>query len=63
MNMRRYDLPKGKNVAGVDVNLDRINLAIVKDGKLRDYKTFWFREVKARNMPTRRVWSIIGESS
>ncbi len=59
--MRKYDQPKGKNVAGVDVNLDRINLAIVKDGKLRDYKTFWFREVKSRNMPKRRVWSLIGE--
>jgi len=59
--MRRYNQPKGKNVAGIDVNLDRINLAIVnKDGELRDYKTFWFREVKARNMPKRRVWSIIG---
>jgi len=59
--IRRFDQPKGRNVAGVDVNLDRINLAIVGgDGKLRDYKTFWFREVKSRNMPKRRVWSIIG---
>ncbi len=60
--MRRYDQPKGKNVAGVDVNLDRINLAIVnKDGELRDYKTFWFKEIKSRNMPKRKVRSIIGE--
>lgn len=60
--MRRYDQPKGKNVAGVDVNLDRINLAIVnKDGELRDYKTFWFKEVKSRNVPKRKVRSIIGE--
>lgn len=60
--MMKYNQPKGKNVAGIDVNLDRINLAIVnKDGELRDYKTFWFREVKARNMLKRRVWSIIGE--
>jgi len=60
--MRKYNLPKGKNIAGIDVNLDRINLAIVnKDGELRDYKTFWFREVKARNVPRRRIWSIIGE--
>lgn len=62
--MRRYDRPKGKNVAGVDVNLDRINLAIVNSkGELKDYKTFWFREVKSRNMPKRRVWSIIGEKA
>ena len=60
--MRKYNQPKGKNVAGIDVNLDRINLAIVnKGGELRDYKTFWFREVKARNVPRRRIWSIIGE--
>ncbi|WP_456327480.1 hypothetical protein [Archaeoglobus sp.] len=60
--MRRYDQPKGKNIAGVDVNLDRINLAIVnKDGELRDYKTFWFKEIKSRNMPKRKVRSIIGE--
>ncbi len=60
--MRKYNQPKGKNVAGIDVNLDRINLAIVnKGGELRDYKTFWFREVKARNVPRRRIWSITGE--
>ena len=60
--MRRYDQPKGKNVAGVDVNLDRINLAIVNsEGELRDCKTFWFRDVKSRNMPRRKVWSLIGE--
>jgi len=60
--MKKYNQPKGKNVAGIDVNLDRINLAIVnKDGELRDYKTFWFREAKARNVPRRRIWSIIGE--
>jgi len=59
--VRKFEQPKGNNVAGVDVNLDRINLAIVKNGKLRDYKTFWFREVKSRNMPKKRVWSLIGE--
>jgi hypothetical protein len=60
--MRRYDQPKGKNVAGVDVNLDRMNLVIVsKDCKLKDCKTFWFREVKSRNVPKRKVWSLIGE--
>ena len=60
--MRKFEQPKGKNVAGVDVNLDRINLAIVnRDGELRDYKTFWFREVKSRNVLKRRVWSLIGE--
>jgi len=58
---KRYNQPKGKNIAGIDVNLDRINLAIVgRDSKLRDFKTFCFREIKSRNMPKSRVWSIIG---
>lgn len=59
--MRKFEQPKGNNVAGIDVNLDRINLVIVRDSELRDCKTFWFKEVKARNMPKRRVWSLIGE--
>jgi len=60
--MRKLEQPMGKNIAGVDVNLDRINLAIVDaDGRLLDYKTFWFKEVKSRNMPKKRVWSLIGE--
>lgn len=44
--MRRYDRPLGDHIAGVDVNVDRLNLAIVdRYGRLRDIKTFWFREI------------------
>ncbi len=38
---RRYSRPLGGNIAGMDVNVDRINLAIVdRRGVLRDAKTF-----------------------
>jgi len=58
---RKYNEPKGDLISGVDVNTDRINLAIVdRDGKLRDVKTFWFPEVTARRYPRGRAWSIIG---
>ena len=59
---RRYDESKGNLIGGVDVNTDRINLAIVdRDGRLKDVKTFWFPEVTARGYPRRRAWSVIGE--
>jgi len=60
-HMKKYDEPKGNLIGGVDVNTDRINLAIVdRDGKLRDVKTFWFPEVTARGYPRGRAWSVIG---
>ena len=58
---KRYDEPKGNLIGGVDVNTDRINLAITDaDGRLRDAKTFWFREISARGYPRSRAWSVIG---
>lgn len=58
---KRCSGPTGDNVAGVDINTDRINLAILdRDGNVLDYKTFWFQEVTARGYPRRRAWSIIG---
>ncbi len=60
-HMARYREPRGNLVGGVDVNADRINLAIIDEkGDLRDYKTFWFPEVVTRGYPRRRAWSIIG---
>jgi len=36
----------------VDVNVDRVNLAIVdRTGNLRDCETFWFEETTARGYP------------
>jgi len=57
----RYEEPKGSLIGGVDVNTDRINLAIIDEkGNLRDRKTFWFSETTARGYPRRRAWSVIG---
>jgi len=40
---RRYEKPIGRNIAGVDINVDRVNLAIVdRNGILRDVKTFHY---------------------
>jgi len=59
--MARHKRNGGKLFGGVDVNTDRINLAIVDErGDLRDYKTFWFSEATARGFPRHSAWSIIG---
>jgi len=48
-------------IGGVDVNTDRISLAIIDEsGVLRDRKTFWFPEATARGYPRSAAWSIIG---
>jgi hypothetical protein len=51
----------GRLFGGVDVNTDRINLAIIdEEGELRDTHTFWFSEVTARGFSKHSAWSIIG---
>jgi hypothetical protein len=60
-HMTRHREPKGSLIGGVDVNTDRINLAIIDEkGNLRDYKTFWFSEAVTRGYPRRKAWSVIG---
>ncbi len=57
----RYRKNNGRLYGGVDVNSDRINLAIVdSEGRLRDTYTFWFRETTARSYPRRRARAVIG---
>ncbi len=59
--MVRYKRNYGRLYGGVDVNTDRINLAIINSkGRLRDTYTFWFREVVARGYPRRKARSVIG---
>ena len=59
--MARHRRNAGKLVGGVDVNSDRLNLAIVDErGELIDHRTFCFSEVTARGFPKHRAWSIIG---
>jgi len=60
-HFRRYERNYGGLYAGADINVDRVNLAIVdKYGMLRDTKTFWFEEASWKCCPSQRAWSIIG---
>jgi hypothetical protein len=60
-HMARHKKNSGKLFGGVDVNTDRINLAIInEDSELIDHKTFWFSETTARGFPKHRAWGIIG---
>jgi len=60
-HMSKHRRNAGRLLGGVDVNSDRINLAIIdEDGELIDHKTFWFSEVIARGFPRHSAWSIIG---
>ena len=60
-SFRRHERNNGKLFAGVDVNTDRINLAIVdRYGRLRDVKKFRFEGASWKGCPRQRAWSIIG---
>ncbi|WP_206204977.1 hypothetical protein [Thermococcus sp. M39] len=61
--MKRFESPLGDNVGGIDVNTDRINLAVVnRSGELLDTYTVWFSEITARGFPKKKAWSLLGES-
>ncbi|RLF07048.1 MAG: hypothetical protein DRJ64_03810 [Thermoprotei archaeon] len=60
-HMVRFKGSGGSLCGGVDVNADRINLAIVdRYGRLRDVRTFWFEEVSRKGCPGRRARAITG---
>ncbi len=57
----RYAENSGRLHGGVDVNTDRISLAVVDGyGRLRDVKTFWFEDVTRRGYPVRKARTLIG---
>jgi hypothetical protein len=59
-HMTRCREPRGSLIGGVDVNVDRLNLAIIDEkGNLRDCKTFWFSETTARGFSRRSARSIV----
>jgi len=61
--MKKYCKPLGDHIASVDVNVDRLNLAIVdKYGRLRDVKTFWFRETTSRGHRRKQAWTKIHQA-
>jgi len=60
-HMARARANEGRLYGGVDVNVDRINLAIVdEEGVFRDIRTFWFEEASRKGCNRRRARSIIG---
>jgi hypothetical protein len=60
-HMARVRVNKGRLYAGIDVNVDRINLVIVDDdGRFRDVYTFWFEEASRKGCSRHRARSIIG---
>jgi hypothetical protein len=60
-HMSKARVNNGRLYGGVDVNLDRINLAIIDDsGSLRDIHTFWFEEASRKGCNKHRARSIIG---
>jgi IS605 OrfB family transposase len=60
-HMARVRVNKGRLYAGIDVNVDRINLVIVDDdGKFRDVCTFWFEEASRKGCSRHRARSVIG---
>ncbi len=60
-HMAKHRRNSGRLFGGVDVNADRINLAIIdEEGGLRDYKTFWFSEASRKGFSRHKAWSIIG---
>jgi len=60
-HMSRHKRNSGRFIGGVDINTDRINLAIIDSvGRLIDHKTFWFSEASRKGFSRHKAWSIIG---
>ena len=61
--MKRYDKPLSDNIAGIDVNVERLDVAIVSpSGRLRRVKTFWLDGTVHMGIRAGRAWSLIGET-
>ena len=60
--MRRYDKPRGSNIAGIDVNVERLDTVVVDEyGNLVSYRTFWMKNTTFMGVRRKRSWSLIGE--
>ena len=61
--MKRFDKPLGNNIAGVDVNADRLNLVVINRGGDIVWKyTVRFPQITSRGYRRKRAWSIVGEA-
>jgi hypothetical protein len=60
-HMARHKRNSGRFTGGVDVNTDRVNLAIIDEGgELIDHRTFWFSEASRKGFSRHSAWSLIG---
>jgi len=60
--MKRHDKPLSDLIGGIDVNTDRLNLAIADSkGNLKNKKTFWFDEIISRGYKKEKAWGKINE--
>ena len=61
--MRRYEKSLGNNIAGIDVNVDRLNLVVInRSGDIIWKHTVRFPQITSRGCRRKRAWSIIGEA-
>jgi IS605 OrfB family transposase len=50
---------KGNNIAGFDLNSDRINMVIIdRHGVIRDTKTEWYPEVNSHGYPSKKAMTL-----
>ncbi len=60
--MRRYDRPRGDKIAGVDVNVERLDAVVIdRYGNLLSYGTFWLKNATFMGVRRKRSWSLVGE--
>ena len=60
--MKKYNKPRGNNIAGVDVNVERLDAVVIDEhGNLISYKTFWLKNATFMGVKRKRAWSLIGE--
>ncbi|MEB2792794.1 MAG: hypothetical protein G5Z42_04350 [Caldisphaeraceae archaeon] len=60
--MKRFEKPRGNNIAGVDVNVDRLDAVVIDEyGNLLSHRTFWLKNATFMGVKKKRSWSLIGE--
>jgi len=60
--VRRFDEPRGSNVAGIDVNVERLDAIVIDEhGNPLSYRTFCLKDATFMGVRRRRSWSLVGE--
>jgi len=60
--MRRNTTPKGGNIGGIDINVERLDAVVIDEyGNILSYRTFWIKNATFMGVRKKRAWSLIGE--